>query len=544
MNDILKNTFSLLMIAGSTCIFPSCSIAEPDNSPRNEKQSILPTLQLLLTPKQKVEVVVNSSGDTVLIVSVEKSSLGEIQTSLLKKDDGSVDVVSEVTPNTGKMIRFEFSAENPGIMQEQTDDDIRISIAKVGDKYHVTIPKELMSSWNNSGVIVSSGETTVPTDSMIVIKDDPVIGWYFGEPPPQTLSTIPGMQEYCVAYRHFYKGLTREELDINKFTWDFGDGTVYSEVLPNYIDPYTNIGCSEKGAILYDWQKLYDTDTTCTFYQCHTFKDSGNYTITFKLETNSQTILLDTNPYPLRVTSPEFRDQSYASEGSTLIPTFLSYSLSVSPSSDETNCISNGNYWTNGNCLSSVPVVISAGQVWMDRNLGASRVAINPTDTEAYGDLYQWGRFRDGHEKRSSSAIPTLSSSATPNHSSFIKSTSFPYDWIIPQNNSLWQEDSEKNNPCPPGFRLPTETEMNTERASWSSNDADGAFASPLKLVWAGMRNGYTGTITDPASTSYYWTNTVIEGVASARGLSLGEGQSYISYGSRATGASVRCILD
>jgi hypothetical protein len=31
------------------------------------------------------------------------------------------------------------------------------------------------------------------------------------------------------------------------------------------------------------------------------------------------------------------------------------------------------------------------GRIWMDRNLGASRAATSPTDSEAYGDLYQWG---------------------------------------------------------------------------------------------------------------------------------------------------------
>ncbi|MCD4736862.1 MAG: hypothetical protein K8R53_12530, partial [Bacteroidales bacterium] len=32
------------------------------------------------------------------------------------------------------------------------------------------------------------------------------------------------------------------------------------------------------------------------------------------------------------------------------------------------------------------------GKVWLDRNLGASQVATSSTDTNAYGDLYQWGR--------------------------------------------------------------------------------------------------------------------------------------------------------
>lgn len=45
----------------------------------------------------------------------------------------------------------------------------------------------------------------------------------------------------------------------------------------------------------------------------------------------------------------------------------------------------------------------------MDRNLGVSRIATSSTDSEAYGDLYQWGRLSDGHEKRTS---PTLQYSA------------------------------------------------------------------------------------------------------------------------------------
>ena len=55
-------------------------------------------------------------------------------------------------------------------------------------------------------------------------------------------------------------------------------------------------------------------------------------------------------------------------------------------------------------CISDeldVPTVTSAtGKVWMDRNLGAAQVATSATDEAAYGDLYQWGRPEDGHEKR------------------------------------------------------------------------------------------------------------------------------------------------
>jgi hypothetical protein len=44
-------------------------------------------------------------------------------------------------------------------------------------------------------------------------------------------------------------------------------------------------------------------------------------------------------------------------------------------------------------------ILSPTGKVWMDRNLGATRQAQSSTDYLAYGDLYQWGRNPDGHEK-------------------------------------------------------------------------------------------------------------------------------------------------
>jgi hypothetical protein len=42
------------------------------------------------------------------------------------------------------------------------------------------------------------------------------------------------------------------------------------------------------------------------------------------------------------------------------------------------------------------------GRVWLDRNLGARQVCTSSTDAACYGDLYQWGRAKDGHESRTS----------------------------------------------------------------------------------------------------------------------------------------------
>lgn len=197
----------------------------------------------------------------------------------------------------------------------------------------------------------------------------------------------------------------------------------------------------------------------------------------------------------------------------------------------------NGMKWI---LLSPVPTVYSSGHEWMDRNLGASRVATNSTDAEAYGDMYQWGRFADGHEKRNSPKIDIQSDHYVPGHSKFIYGH---LDWVSAPNGDLWQ-GSGINNPCPAGFRLPTETEWDTERASWGSNNAAGAFSSPLKLVMAPYRNYLNGAVTYVGfGAGHYWSSTVMAG-SSAFFLSFYSNGADMTGKSRAYGHSVRCLKD
>jgi uncharacterized protein (TIGR02145 family) len=185
----------------------------------------------------------------------------------------------------------------------------------------------------------------------------------------------------------------------------------------------------------------------------------------------------------------------------------------------------------------------ATGKIWMDRNLGATQAATSSTDVNAYGDLYQWGRRSDGHQCRNSATTTTLSSTDQPAHGDFITINSGNYDWRSPQNTNLWQGVNGINNPCPSGYRLPTNAELDAERSSWNQNNSAGAFASPLKLPVAGYRGYSIGSLSSVGSYGYYWSSTV--NGAFSLNLSFNSSSAYMSYYYyRAHGFSVRCLRD
>ena len=184
----------------------------------------------------------------------------------------------------------------------------------------------------------------------------------------------------------------------------------------------------------------------------------------------------------------------------------------------------------------------TTGAIWMDRNLGATQAATSSTDADAYGDLYQWGRFSDGHQCRTSATNPALSSTDQPAHGDFITVNSGNFDWRSPKNDNLWQGVNGINNPCPSGYRIPTEAELEAERLSWSANTSVGAFASPLKLPMAGSRVDSSGSLSLVGDKGYYWSSTVTS--ASSRYLIFDGINAVMNGYSRSGGFSVRCLKD
>jgi uncharacterized protein (TIGR02145 family) len=188
-----------------------------------------------------------------------------------------------------------------------------------------------------------------------------------------------------------------------------------------------------------------------------------------------------------------------------------------------------------------VELMSSTGKTWMDRNLGATQAAASSTDAASYGDLYQWGRAKDGHESRTSSTTTTTATSAAAGHGNFIiAGDGTNYNWTtFGDRDALWQ--SGLNDPCPTGYRIPTETELETERVKFSSNNAAGAF-SALKLPFASIRYS-SGTLNTAGEESFYWSSThSMPNNPYARGLYLSNSAAVMNDDFRASGVSVRCI--
>ena len=203
----------------------------------------------------------------------------------------------------------------------------------------------------------------------------------------------------------------------------------------------------------------------------------------------------------------------------------------------------NGTVWSFWKpAVSVVPTVTSpTGKIWMDRDLGATQVATSSADPLAYGDFYQWGRLKDGHQIKTSPTTATLSSGDVPGNGNFITTNAGINDWRTTSNNSLWQGVNGTNNPCPAGFRLPTQAELAAEVALFSTANTAGAYASILKFPAAGYRTYNSATLSNVGTAGLYWTSTTSGASSVYFYFSTVAGSTTVL---RAFGFSVRCIKD
>lgn len=192
------------------------------------------------------------------------------------------------------------------------------------------------------------------------------------------------------------------------------------------------------------------------------------------------------------------------------------------------------------------------GKIWLNNNLGSNYSNINNVnwnknpfqqaksilDEDAYGNLFQWGRKSDGHELRINynNIKYTNSKSDNPNHQLQIISNSYPYDWRINEDNSLWKDTKNFNNVCPEGWRVPTKKELFDEIKDNSIED------NYLKLTLGGYKLRNDNFLFSEKLYGAYWTNEISDSYANFLLIGNGFKQTSIIYKSAAF--SVRCIKD
>lgn len=197
------------------------------------------------------------------------------------------------------------------------------------------------------------------------------------------------------------------------------------------------------------------------------------------------------------------------------------------------------------------------GKVWLNNNLGSNYSNMNHTefnpqksaqstaDYNAYGSLFQWGRFSDGHELMdrtatgttpvNNSITHTVSPIPTPGHNHFIVGPNFTSSEV-----NLWNGINGVNNPCPVGFRIPNQTEINSLAQNPQVSDII------KSLTFGNHRNRVYGTVAARSFGYYLGINTTNNTSSSVRIYESNNeitnwstNESYYGYG-----MSVRCIKD
>ena len=214
--------------------------------------------------------------------------------------------------------------------------------------------------------------------------------------------------------------------------------------------------------------------------------------------------------------------------------------------------------------------------VWAPVNCG-----YHATDFK-YGKLYQWGRkygqgysgkIYDGNwdQTYSDAELPIIEeggiSILTGSHKSksnvfFTSISDFNYDWLYPQDGTLWNTGSESKpvkteyDPCPEGWRVPTNAELSELRnnySSWTTADngqmgrwfsGPNSYTASVPQVFfpaAGLRRD-NGDANYRGNDGRYWSSS--SHLASACILYLHSSDVFLVVHYRAWGYSVRCVQD
>jgi len=146
------------------------------------------------------------------------------------------------------------------------------------------------------------------------------------------------------------------------------------------------------------------------------------------------------------------------------------------------------------------------GHVWLQQNLGSARVATSSADADAYGDLFQWGRWDDGHQVRTPPAATAATTTLTSNNPSGLGGGSANFYtsdwWAAGTSTDTWSGTTATatngKDPCAAlgtGWRMPTSTEWATVTNGSNENitNTTSGYNSNLKMPTGGFRSNGAG---------------------------------------------------
>jgi uncharacterized protein (TIGR02145 family) len=180
-------------------------------------------------------------------------------------------------------------------------------------------------------------------------------------------------------------------------------------------------------------------------------------------------------------------------------------------------------------------------------NLGAANTSADPFTPgwEVNGGYWQWGRGVQA------AAGPTGPGADQANEGSVSG-----WNTAIAANGSWSDTYKTGDDPCPAGYRVPTQTQWqavhshNTQTAlgtwylgGYTNYSAGMMFGSELMLPAAGLRNTNNGALNDRGDYGYYWSSTE-GGSSSAWLLYFYSSNAGTYYSSRTNGRSVRCVAE
>ena len=183
------------------------------------------------------------------------------------------------------------------------------------------------------------------------------------------------------------------------------------------------------------------------------------------------------------------------------------------------------------------------GKVWLDRNIGATRLCEDINDTQCFGDYYQWGRSADGHEEIGSDKNQTLATQINPVQneieSKFVETNISTNDWVeagVDDNFSkrmeAWKSNNNSKKVCPDGYYVAESDNFyiellngnssaqidknSSEVAGNSDNKLLNAYHTFLKLPSAGVKDK-NNTIKGTKEAIEIWTSDADSGVLGAQ---------------------------